>query len=120
MVVDGSNQIVYTRPPRPPTPIDTAMEVRAVLNGLLAERTKTNTSAHWIAALNKAGVPCGPINSIDMTFADVAIAVPQVRDALITQGLQPETTTPAAFSRYLSAEITKWRDVARKANLKPE
>jgi formyl-CoA transferase len=43
---------------------------RVVLNGLLAERTKTNTSAHWIAALNKAGVPCGPINSIDQTFAE--------------------------------------------------
>ncbi len=47
---------------------------RKVLNELLAERTRTNTSAHWIAALNKAGVPCGPINSIDQTFAE-----PQVK-----------------------------------------
>jgi formyl-CoA transferase len=47
---------------------------RKVLNALLADRTRTNTSAHWIAALNKAGVPCGPINSIDQTFAE-----PQVR-----------------------------------------
>ena len=43
---------------------------RKVLNALLAERTKTNTSAHWIAALNKAGVPCGPINNIEQTFAE--------------------------------------------------
>lgn len=35
VVIDGSNHIVYTRPPSPPTPIDTAKEVRAVLNGLL-------------------------------------------------------------------------------------
>ncbi len=27
-------------------------------------------SAYWIEALNKAGVPCGPINTIDQTFAD--------------------------------------------------
>ncbi len=47
---------------------------RKVLNGLLAERTKTNTSAHWIAALNKAGVPCGPINNIQQTFEE-----PQVK-----------------------------------------
>ncbi len=47
---------------------------RKVLNGLLAERTKTNTSAHWIAALNKAGVPCGPINNIQQTFDE-----PQVK-----------------------------------------
>ena len=45
-----------------------------VLNALLAERTKTNTSAHWIAALNKAGVPCGPINNIKQTFEE-----PQVK-----------------------------------------
>lgn len=47
---------------------------RKVLNELLGKVTKTNTSAHWIAALNKAGVPCGPINSIDQTFAE-----PQVK-----------------------------------------
>jgi len=38
VVVDGSNRIVYTRPPKPPTPIDTAKEVRAVLNGLLGDQ----------------------------------------------------------------------------------
>ncbi len=39
---------------------------------------------------------------------------------LIAQGLQPESTTSAAFARYVTAEITKWTTVARKANLKPE
>lgn len=47
---------------------------RKVLNELLGKVTKNNTSAHWIAALNKAGVPCGPINNIDQTFAE-----PQVK-----------------------------------------
>jgi formyl-CoA transferase len=47
---------------------------RKALNERIGEVTKTNTSAHWIAALNKAGVPCGPINTIDRTFAE-----PQVR-----------------------------------------
>jgi len=48
-----------------------------------------------------------------------AINTPQVRDALLIQGLQAETTTSAAFARYLDAEISKWREVARKADLKP-
>jgi formyl-CoA transferase len=47
---------------------------RKDVNERLAARTRTNTSAHWIAALNKAGVPSGPINSIDQTFAE-----PQVK-----------------------------------------
>ncbi len=47
---------------------------RKALNQRIGEVTKTKTSAHWIAALNKAGVPCGPINTIDKTFAE-----PQVK-----------------------------------------
>jgi formyl-CoA transferase len=43
---------------------------RKALNERFAARTRTNTSAHWIAALNKAGVPCGPINTIDRAFAE--------------------------------------------------
>jgi formyl-CoA transferase len=49
-------------------------ENRKTLNERLAAVTRTNTSDHWIAALNKAGVPCGPINTIDKTFAE-----PQVK-----------------------------------------
>ena len=43
---------------------------RAALNDGLAEITKTQPSAHWIETLNLAGVPCGPINTIDKTFAE--------------------------------------------------
>jgi crotonobetainyl-CoA:carnitine CoA-transferase CaiB-like acyl-CoA transferase len=42
--------------------------------------TCTKTSAAWIAILNEAGVPCGPINSIDQVFAD-----PQVKHLNITR-----------------------------------
>ena len=47
---------------------------RKAVNERIAAITRTNTSAHWIAALNKAGVPCGPINTIDRTFEE-----PQVK-----------------------------------------
>jgi formyl-CoA transferase len=42
--------------------------------------TRTKTSAEWIAILNEAGVPCGPINSIDQVFAD-----PQVQHLNVTR-----------------------------------
>jgi len=47
---------------------------RAALNARISEITRHRTSAEWIALLNKAGVPCGPINAMDEVFAD-----PQVR-----------------------------------------
>ncbi|HJQ59137.1 MAG TPA: CoA transferase [Vineibacter sp.] len=43
---------------------------RKALNERIAAITRHKPGAHWIAALNKAGVPCGPINSIDQTFAE--------------------------------------------------
>jgi formyl-CoA transferase len=43
---------------------------RDKLNEEIDRALAKGTSAEWIAALNKTGVPCGPINSIDAVFAD--------------------------------------------------
>jgi len=42
--------------------------------------TRQKTSAEWIKLLNEAGVPCGPIYTIDKTFAD-----PQVQHLEMAQ-----------------------------------
>ncbi len=43
---------------------------RAALNRAIGEVLATRTTAEWIALLNEAGVPSGPINRIDEVFAD--------------------------------------------------
>jgi crotonobetainyl-CoA:carnitine CoA-transferase CaiB-like acyl-CoA transferase len=43
---------------------------RKALSERIARVTKTKPSAEWVKHLNDAGVPCGPINSIDQTFAE--------------------------------------------------
>lgn len=43
---------------------------RDALNAEIAELTRTKTSAEWVELLNAAGVPTGPIYSIDQVFAD--------------------------------------------------
>ena len=57
-------------------------ENRDALNAEIEARTVEDSSAAWVAKLNGAGVPCGPINSIDQVFAD-----PQVRHLGIAQAL---------------------------------
>ena len=47
---------------------------RDALNREIAERTKTKTSKAWMDALNTAGVPSGPIYSIDQVFADAQVS----------------------------------------------
>lgn len=47
---------------------------RRRLNEIIESITRAATTAHWVALLNAAGVPCGEIRTIDDVFAD-----PQVR-----------------------------------------
>jgi formyl-CoA transferase len=43
---------------------------RAALIAHLNDVVRSKPSQFWVDALNKAGVPCGPINTIDQVFAD--------------------------------------------------
>lgn len=58
---------------------------RVDLIALLAPTLVSRATSDWIAALEAAHVPCGPINTIDKVFAD-----PQV----IARGLQHDMTRP--------------------------
>jgi formyl-CoA transferase len=43
---------------------------RAAINAAIGEVTKLKQSAHWIELFEEAGIPCGPIYTIDKVFAD--------------------------------------------------
>jgi formyl-CoA transferase len=47
---------------------------RDALNAEIDKRLSRRASAEWIDALNAAGVPCGPIYSIDRMFADPQVS----------------------------------------------
>jgi crotonobetainyl-CoA:carnitine CoA-transferase CaiB-like acyl-CoA transferase len=47
---------------------------RSEINGIVEDMTRSNTSDYWVERLNDAGIPCGPIHTIDRMFDD-----PQVR-----------------------------------------
>ncbi|MBC7779037.1 MAG: CoA transferase [Proteobacteria bacterium] len=73
---------------------------RAVLVPLLAEPIARASMDHWIGALEAAGVPCGPINTMDRVFAD-----PQARARGLsfrlphpTAGEVPMIASPMRFS----------------------
>ena len=55
---------------------------RDYLNSLIEELTVTKSSNAWVEKLEKVGVPCGPINSIDKVFED-----PQVKHLGIAQSV---------------------------------
>ena len=55
---------------------------RDALHAELEQHMRGRDTAVWVEFLNQAGVPCGPINSIDQAFAD-----PQVQHLGIAQKL---------------------------------
>jgi crotonobetainyl-CoA:carnitine CoA-transferase CaiB-like acyl-CoA transferase len=73
---------------------------RAVLLPLLRQATVARSSADWIAALESAGVPCGPINRIDEVFADPHVLSRGLRMTLPhpLAGEVPLVSNPIRFS----------------------
>ena len=56
---------------------------RRELNAAISAHTVVEPMSHWIPRFNDAGMPCGPINSIDETFAD-----PQVQHLRMRAGVE--------------------------------
>jgi formyl-CoA transferase len=82
---------------------------RVALNAEISKRTVKRTSAEWIGILNQAGVPCGPIYTIDKMFADpqvqsLGMAKPVTHPKLGTQQVVGQgvnlSRTPAQYRRY--------------------
>jgi crotonobetainyl-CoA:carnitine CoA-transferase CaiB-like acyl-CoA transferase len=79
-------------------------ENRKALNALITENTRADSSAHWIARLNKAGVPCGEINTIDQAFASPQVQHLGMARDMISQERGPTQIVgqPIAMSRSAS------------------
>ena len=60
---------------------------RAALVALIEAITTQRTAAEWVAVIDAAGVPCGPVNDVGEVFAD-----PQVRH----RGMRVEVAHPVA------------------------
>ena len=46
---------------------------RARINAIVGGKLATEGTAYWVATLNAAGVPCGPINTVEQVFQDPQI-----------------------------------------------
>jgi formyl-CoA transferase len=93
---------------------------RGDLNRVLGEVFRTESSAIWIDRLNAAGVPCGPIYTLDQVFAD-----PQVQQTGMTATVHHDTRgevrvlaptatlsrTPGRLERSLPAQGADTDDV---------
>ncbi|WP_366522104.1 CaiB/BaiF CoA-transferase family protein [Candidatus Accumulibacter sp. ACC003] len=73
---------------------------RQQLIPLLRQNTVLRTTAEWIAALEQAAVPCGPINDLAGVFADPQVLARGLRLAMphASGGLAPQVANPIQLS----------------------
>jgi formyl-CoA transferase len=85
---------------------------RDKVNKLVEAVTVTRTSAEWIDLLNRAGIPCGPIYSVDQTFEDAQVRHLGIAQTVTSPSLGEQSLIGQAF--HLS------RTDSRIANATPE
>ncbi len=71
---------------------ESRLENRYELNAEIDTYTETKVSAAWIEIMNEAGIPCGPIYTLDQTFDD-----PQVKHLGIAQTVASEKLGPVTL-----------------------
>jgi crotonobetainyl-CoA:carnitine CoA-transferase CaiB-like acyl-CoA transferase len=64
---------------------------RARIDAIIGEELRANTSAHWLARLRAARVPCGPVNDFAQALADPQI---RARDMVVDVPLPGGTSVP--------------------------
>jgi tripartite-type tricarboxylate transporter receptor subunit TctC len=73
----------------------------------------------WLGLMAPAGTPKAIVERLNAEVGK-AIAAPDLRAEWLRQGAQPMIMSTAEFDAYLRADIVKWGNIVRSANIKPE
>ena len=102
---------------------------RAALNKAISEITRQKPAAYWVERFEAAGIPAGPINTIDRVFADpqvqhIGMAAPistslfgdtrMVASPLNFTGSKRELRCPAGEPGERTDEVLAWLGYSEK------
>jgi tripartite-type tricarboxylate transporter receptor subunit TctC len=73
----------------------------------------------WTGICASKGTPAAAIERVQREIAKV-LAMPEISQRLIADGLEPIASTPEKFREFLVADKRKWGTVVKEANIKPE
>jgi len=73
-------------------------------------------AATWIGAAAPVGLARPILNRLNSEIVDIMRA-PDMRERLVSQGAEPQTSTPEQFAAYIKSENTKWAKIVRDAGI---
>ena len=74
-------------------------------------------ASSWFGLLAPAGTPADVVLRIQQETAK-ALALPTVKDRMLSQGAIPGGMAPAAFAQFIDAETRKWAQVVKASGAK--
>ncbi len=73
----------------------------------------------WFGLVAPAGTPREVVQKLNAEVAKI-LAMPDVRERFMAQGVEPLGSTPEQFGEHIKAQMAKWSQVVRDAGVKAE
>ena len=73
----------------------------------------------WFGTLAPANTPRNVVARLNRDLV-AALAVPEIRERMAAEGLEPEGSSPEQFATIIKNDIAKWTRVVRAAHIKPD
>jgi tripartite-type tricarboxylate transporter receptor subunit TctC len=76
-------------------------------------------STSWGGIMGPPGMPSAILEKLHGTIVRV-MAMPEIRQAMERQGIEPRSSTPTQFAEHIASEVRRWTKVVQDADIKPE
>ncbi len=73
----------------------------------------------WYGFVGPARIPADIVKRLNTEIVAV-LALPEIRDRLLGQGVEARPTTPEEFARLIASDIARWAVVVKRAGLRAE
>ena len=73
--------------------------------------------ASWVAMTGPKGIPKDIVNKLSTEFARI-VGLPDTREKMIGQGLEPFVTNPDQFAALMKSDLAQYAKVIKTANIK--
>jgi tripartite-type tricarboxylate transporter receptor subunit TctC len=80
---------------------------------------KGSASELWWGVLAPAGTPQPVVDRLNAEINKIILSA-EMKEFFLKEGAEPASMKPAEFEAFIAAEIERWKQVAKAADIKPE